>query len=88
MGGTMTTTFKFGPSDHGRALTLEEFFAGDYEEGFRFELIDGELYVSPEPDLADDWVEKWINAKLYLYSLEHLERHQLCDQQSESVHSS
>ena len=34
--------------------------AGDYEEGYQYELIDGRLYVSPLPNLPEDLVEEWI----------------------------
>ena len=39
----MATVLKIGPADHGRPMTLDEFQAGDYEEGYKYELIDGEL---------------------------------------------
>ena len=37
----MATVPKMGPADHGRPLDLDEFMAGDYEEGYQYELIDG-----------------------------------------------
>src|SRR2546423_1710400 len=40
---------RFGPRDHGRPLTLDEFLAADYTEGYKYELIDGKLYVPPQP---------------------------------------
>jgi Uma2 family endonuclease len=39
----------FGPRDAGAPLTLDEFEAADFEEGFRYELIHGVLVVSPPP---------------------------------------
>lgn len=69
----MVTVLKLGPGDHGRAMALEDFLAGDFEEGYQYELIDGKLYVSPEPNLPQDWVEKWIYRKLLRYSEQHPE---------------
>jgi Uma2 family endonuclease len=67
----MATVTKIGPADHGRPMTLEEFEAGDYEEGYQYELINGELYVSPTPNAPQGIVEHWILTKLSLYSLQH-----------------
>lgn len=64
----MATVLKLGPADHGRPMTLEEYLGGDYEEGYQYELIDGELYVSPMPDSPYDDLEKWLLFKLYEYT--------------------
>jgi Uma2 family endonuclease len=69
----MTTALKIGPADHGRPLTLEEFMAADGAEGYRYELIDGKLYVSPVPDLPHDRIDGWIAFRLTLYSQSHPE---------------
>ena len=45
-----TVQSKLGPADHGRAMTLDEFDDADYEPGYKYELIDGRLYVSPDPE--------------------------------------
>jgi Uma2 family endonuclease len=66
----MATVVKIGPADHGRPMTLEEYFAGDYEEGYRYELIDGKLYVSPEANFPEGWVQNWLRDKLKLYSVQ------------------
>jgi Uma2 family endonuclease len=60
----MSTITKLGPADHGLPLTLEEFLRSDYENAYKYELIDGKLYVSPKPNLPQDWVEKWLCRKL------------------------
>jgi Uma2 family endonuclease len=60
----MATVTKIGPADHDREMSLEEFLAGDYEEGYRYELIDGRLYVSPKPNQPEDWVNEWLLFKL------------------------
>jgi Uma2 family endonuclease len=69
----MATVVKIGPGDHGRPMTLDEFYAGDYEEGFQYELIDGKLYVSPEPNAPQGIVEKWLYRQVDAYSALHPE---------------
>jgi len=54
-------------------MTFEEFMRADYEEGYEYELIDGELYVLPLPNLPQNLVEHWIGQKLQHYSLQHPE---------------
>jgi Uma2 family endonuclease len=67
----MATVTKIGPADRDRPMTLEEFLAGDYEEGYRYELIDGRLYVSPEANLPEDWVAEWLSFRLMRYAKTH-----------------
>jgi Uma2 family endonuclease len=67
----MATVVKIGPDDHGRPMTAEEYFAGDYEEGYRYEVIDGRLYVSPVPNQPEDWVKEWLLLKLKLFAIAH-----------------
>ena len=43
-----------GPRDQGLVLELEEFEAADFEPGFRYDLVEGRLEVSPEADLPHD----------------------------------
>ncbi len=69
----MATVLKIGPADHGRPMTLDEFEAGDYQEGCQYELIDGKLYVSPLPNFPQGRMEKWIYRKLDDYSILHPE---------------
>jgi Uma2 family endonuclease len=64
---------KLGPADHGRPLSLDEFMAGDYEEGYQYELIDGKLYVSPQPNQPEDSLEEWLLDQLKAYAREHPE---------------
>jgi Uma2 family endonuclease len=59
---------KLGPTDHGHPLTLDEFDDADFEPGFRYELIDGRLYVSEEPDPTENELELWLFEKLWDYS--------------------
>jgi Uma2 family endonuclease len=58
---------RLGPADHGRELTYEEFLAGEYEEGHRYELIAGRLYVSPMANYPHEWVRNHIYRELTLY---------------------
>jgi Uma2 family endonuclease len=69
----MATVLKLGPADHGRPMDLDEFMAGDYREGYQYELIDGKLYVSPQPNLPEDRVAEWLHYKVSVYSKAHLD---------------
>jgi len=62
---------KLGPSDHGRPLSLDDFESADYEPGFKYEIIDGRLYVSPTPNLPENILENWLYRKLLVYSDRH-----------------
>jgi Uma2 family endonuclease len=67
----MGTVLKLGPADHCRPMTLDEFMAGDYAGGYQYELIDGKLYVSPQPNLPQNRVEEWLSFQFSLYAREH-----------------
>ena len=67
----MATVTKINEADHGRPMTLEEFQTGEYEEGFQYELIDGRLYVSPQPNAPQGLVECWIHGVLQRYASAH-----------------
>jgi Uma2 family endonuclease len=64
----MTTALKLGSADHGRPITYEEFATAEWERGFRYELVDGELYVTPQPDPPQNVVETWLFLKLAFFS--------------------
>jgi Uma2 family endonuclease len=64
---------KLGLGDHGRRLSLDEFWHADYEEGYCYEIIDGRLYVSPQPNLPEGRIDRWIDLKLVLYAHGHPE---------------
>jgi Uma2 family endonuclease len=66
----MSTIVKLGPADHGRPLSLEEFEHGAFEDGYQYELIDGRLYVSPQPNAPMGFLERWLFLKLHDYSRE------------------
>src|SRR5436305_2073609 len=69
----MATVLRIGPADHGPPMTLDEFMAGDYEEGYHYELIDGKLYVSPRHEAPQGILEHWIYLALSFYGQEHPE---------------
>ncbi len=64
----MTTIMKLGPADHGRPVALDDFMAGDYQLGYQYELIDGKLYASPQPNLPEDSIASWLLFKVGLYA--------------------
>lgn len=66
----LTTTLRFGPKDHGRAVSDEELELAEYRSGYDYEVIFGRLYVSPAPNPEHDVVEKHIYNQIYLYSLD------------------
>jgi Uma2 family endonuclease len=59
---------KLGPKDHGCPLTLDDFDEAEFKPGFRYEIIDGRLYVSNEPNPAENILENWLFMKLIAYS--------------------
>ena len=67
----IATRTRFGPADHGVRLTLAEYEEAEYAPGFKYELIEGRLYVSPEPNFAESFLERWLSLKLNLFSLTH-----------------
>src|SRR5262245_43642037 len=69
----MAMILKLGPADHGRKLSREEFMTGEYQGGYKYEIIDGRLAVSPLPDLPENRVEMWLFGKLFLYAHSHRE---------------
>jgi Uma2 family endonuclease len=58
---------KFAPADHGRRVTLDEFEAAEYEPGFKYEIIDGRLFASPQPNAPEQFLETWLRDKLADY---------------------
>lgn len=63
-----TVQLKLGPLGHGRPLTLDDFDDAEFGPGARYELIDGTLYVSEEPDPTENELELWLFEKLWDYS--------------------
>src|SRR5579862_6949795 len=69
----MPTLLKLGPADKGRPLSLEEYTTATFEEGYKYELIDGRLTVAPAADLGHHRKERWLEVRLTFYALEHPE---------------
>src|SRR5581483_1578671 len=67
----MKTALVLGPADHGRPITREEFDAARGQEGYRYELIEGKVYVSPLPNLPHELIRKWIEEALRSYKRAH-----------------
>src|SRR5438046_2699836 len=70
---TMTTALVLGPADHGRPITVEEFEAARGTEGYRYELIDGRVYVSPIPNPPHEILCEWLHDLLSDYRRAHPE---------------
>lgn len=69
----MATVLKIGPADHGRAMSYEDFKTAVWEPGYQYEMIDGKVYVSPQPNLPQGRVERWIYRAIDAYSAKHPE---------------
>jgi hypothetical protein len=57
-----------GLADHGRRVSEAEFESAELEPGYKYELIDGRLYVTYEPDLPEDYLANWLFRKLNAYA--------------------
>jgi Uma2 family endonuclease len=68
-----TAAMMLSPADHGRLLSYEEFESAPWEEGYRYELVHGRLYVSPVPELPHEIVTRWVTRSLDSYSDEYPE---------------
>ena len=60
-----TVQLKLGPADHGRPVTSDELHSAEYEGGFKYEVIDGRLYVSAAPNSPESFLETWLRDKLW-----------------------
>jgi Uma2 family endonuclease len=66
-------TRQLGLADHGKPVDLDEFESADFEEGYKYELIDGRLYAAPAANEPEDWNQGWIYDVLRDFSREHPE---------------
>jgi len=73
MSAALKLKSKLSPRDHGLPITDEELAISEFVQGFKYEVIEGRLYVSYEPDAPEDWVTQWLHGKLLLFSLAHAE---------------
>jgi Uma2 family endonuclease len=64
---------KISPADHGRRISLDEFDEAEFESGAKYEIIDGRIYVSTEPNPAENFLQNWLLMKLMLYSVQRQE---------------
>lgn len=64
---------RLGPRDQGKRMTLEEFFAADTEEGYRYELIRGRLVVMTAPNMPHELLLDWLRDVLKAYARQHPE---------------
>jgi Uma2 family endonuclease len=69
----MTALLHLTPRDQGRAVSLKEFLSASGEEGYRYELIDGKVEVSPLPGLPHECLRDWLAEKLRRYAGQHPE---------------
>ena len=69
----MLTSVRFGPKDHGRAVSDDELQGAHFRSGYDYEVIFGRLYVSPAPNFKHDWIEKYILEELVKYWRQHPE---------------
>jgi Uma2 family endonuclease len=67
----MDTRIYLTHADHGRAMTWEEFRASDAELGYRYELIEGKVYVTFFPTLSHQCYRDWLYHTLNAYANEH-----------------
>lgn len=67
----MTTILKIGPADHGRTITPEEARTACWQRGYRYEIIDGTIYVTPIPNLPHDRILRWILNVVNDYARKH-----------------
>jgi Uma2 family endonuclease len=62
---------EFGPDSAGTFMTPREFDRADFEEGWRYELIDGRLIVSPIPSEAESDPNEELGSWLRNYRRSH-----------------
>jgi Uma2 family endonuclease len=60
-------------ADHGRRVNDTVAESADYETGYKYEIIEGRLYVSPQANAPENWLETWLYRKLWNYADRHLD---------------
>lgn len=71
---TLTGRLRIGPDDHGRRMTLQEFYEAEVVGGYRYELARGVLEVSDIPDDAHGMIVYAFYAAFADYQREHPNR--------------
>jgi Uma2 family endonuclease len=69
----MASIRRIGPRDHGRPITWDEYAKSRWQEGYVYEIVAGNLYVSPRHEFPENWVERWAGDKLDDYAKQHAE---------------
>lgn len=69
----MSQTFKVGPADHGRRMSLADFEDAEAKEGYRYELARGVVVVTDIPDTSHLAVVFQLKRQLYAYRQPHRE---------------
>jgi hypothetical protein len=64
-------TLRFGPTDHSPVVTASEIDTAEYTLGFKYEIIDGRLYVSLQPNVPENRLERWVRRAIEAYSDHH-----------------
>ncbi|MCZ2342309.1 MAG: Uma2 family endonuclease [Bacteroidales bacterium] len=67
------TPTTLGPADHGKPISDKAFSQADFVDGYKYEIINGRLYVSLEPNLPEHRLESWLRRALERYSENHPE---------------
>jgi Uma2 family endonuclease len=62
------TRLTLTPADHGRDIDPDDFEHSDCVGGYRSEIIDGRVYMSPLPNVPHEDLELWLLFKLVDYS--------------------
>jgi len=61
------TALRLGPVHRGMHLSRDDFESAEFVPGCKYELIDGRLDVSFEPDPAENLVENWLFVAVQMY---------------------
>ena len=64
----MRTALRLTPADSGVPLSVDELDGAEQGEGYKYEIIHGRLYVSPQPALPTNDVEDWLLGLLKEYA--------------------
>ena len=66
-----TTGLYLSPGSAGAELSPEEFDTAEFQEGFRYELINGVLVVNPPPLIQERGPNDWLGYRINKFRLEH-----------------
>ena len=66
----MQTRLYLTHEDHGRELSWDEFIGADFEEGYRYEMIEGRIEVSPAASSEHEDCIEWLKELLRVYARE------------------